>query len=262
MPGPWKLLYDSVCGTSHEQAGRPCQDHAFGSTVRAGEETVLVVACADGAGSADFSEIGAKLACEEIIRRIAADLACGLKISDIDQGRFLKWYGEVRSCLEVEAKIYDRPLRLFACTLLTAVIGEASAAFSQIGDGAIVIANEGGYDVVMWPQSGEYANTTNFLTDETFRDRVEFSCREVPVDEIAMFTDGLQMLALVFATRTVHAPFFSSMFDVLRGAPVPNDLIVPLRDFLSSPRVNERTDDDKTLILATRRMAHVRQDAV
>lgn len=47
------------------------------------------------------------------------------------------------------------------------------------------------------------------------------------------------------------------MFGQLRGRPtgdVPK-LVAGLRDFLDSPRVNARTDDDKTLVLATRRAA-------
>jgi hypothetical protein len=42
------------------------------------------------------------------------------------------------------------------------------------------------------------------------------------------------------------------MFRPLREAPSGADLLKGLREFLDSPVVNERTDDDKTLILATR----------
>jgi hypothetical protein len=47
------------------------------------------------------------------------------------------------------------------------------------------------------------------------------------------------------------------MFAVLRkqSPELCNVLDEQLRQFLDSPAVNERTDDDKTLVLATRRMA-------
>jgi hypothetical protein len=67
-----------------------------------------------------------------------------------------------------------------------------------------------------------------------------------------MMTDGLQRLALDFRTQAPHEPFFSPLFKALRSAPVAEDLAVPLRQLLSSSSVNERTDDDKTLLLATR----------
>jgi len=42
------------------------------------------------------------------------------------------------------------------------------------------------------------------------------------------------------------------MFSRLRGEAEPERLLGELRAFLESPPVNQRTDDDKTLVLATR----------
>ncbi|MGA0525444.1 protein phosphatase 2C domain-containing protein, partial [Escherichia coli] len=64
-------------------------------------------------------------------------------------------------------------------------------------------------------------------------------------------------LALAFETKLPHQPFFEPMFSVLRRTE-PSDcegLSAQLGQFLNSPQVNERTDDDKTLVLATRRTA-------
>jgi hypothetical protein len=80
---------------------------------------------------------------------------------------------------------------------------------------------------------------------------LEVRCGE-PVDELALFTDGLQMLALHFASRSAHRPFFEPLFTTLREAANPEALGGPLREFLDSPAVNERTEDDKTLVLAIR----------
>jgi hypothetical protein len=74
------------------------------------------------------------------------------------------------------------------------------------------------------------------------------------VDEIALFSDGLQMLALQFDTRRAHAPFFQPMFARLRTeAPGESTTLTGLlTEYLGSPVINKRTDDDKTLVLATR----------
>ena len=61
------------------------------------------------------------------------------------------------------------------------------------------------------------------------------------------------MLALSKATGKVHGPFFKPMFENLRRAPNGDILRDSLSAFLNSSRVNERTDDDKTILLATRR---------
>ena len=73
------------------------------------------------------------------------------------------------------------------------------------------------------------------------------------VSELAVFTDGLQRLALDFTTRQPYGAFFRPFFERLRTEPEPETLLEPLREFLDSPRVNDRTDDDKTLVLALSR---------
>jgi hypothetical protein len=67
----------------------------------------------------------------------------------------------------------------------------------------------------------------------------------------------LQRLALVYESKSAHNPFFLPMFSVLRKTAPDNldSLSDQLAKFLNSPEVNERTDDDKSLILATRRPA-------
>jgi hypothetical protein len=74
------------------------------------------------------------------------------------------------------------------------------------------------------------------------------------INEVALFSDGLQRLALSFEQRTPHTPFFEPMLKVLRSKE-PLDCAAldgQLAGFLDSPQVNERTDDDKTLVLASR----------
>ena len=122
--------------------------------------------------------------------------------------------------------------------------------FLQVGDGAIVYRSASSpFTPALWPQNGEYANTTWFVTDEEAADLVQLA-RVSGVDEVALLTDGLQSLALRFASREAHGPFFEPMFRSLRGPEPAGDGAVAA--FLGSERVNARTDDDKTLVLATR----------
>lgn len=143
-------------------------------------------------------------------------------------------------------------MRDLACTLLTAIVGEDGAAFSQIGDGAIVYRASELFQTAFWPQTGEYAGTTFFLTGTDLEKRLMFNVLKNRVDEVALLTDGLQPLALHYDSRTVHAPFFQPMFEAMRQTAEVQSLDEPLNQFLTSKPVNDRTDDDKTLILATR----------
>lgn len=251
MPAPWKLLCHSAIGSSHYRNGEPCQDYAHGRAFMVGTSPVLVVACSDGAGSASQAALGAKLACLTFLHQAIHQLEDGLRTPDITDRQVLHWYEQARRRLSLEACLGNMDLGDFACTLLTAIVSHEGAVFAQIGDGVIILGERSGYQAVFWPQSGEYANTTFFLTGTDFAERLVIRSVAEPVDQLAMLTDGLQSLALHYASRTVHAPFFDPMFQSLRQSH-PEALEGPLRGFLDSKQVNDRTDDDKTLILATR----------
>jgi hypothetical protein len=212
-----------------------------------------VAACADGAGSASHASLGAKLACLGFIRLASEALRDGLAVLDIDARRVLGWHESVRRMMSLHACVCNLELGDLACTLLTSIVGEDGAVFSQIGDGAIVCREGEGFQTVFWPQAGEYASTTFFLSGRDFEERLAFRSVKQRVDELALLTDGLQPLALHYASRSVHGPFFEPMFKAIRRASAVEDLEGPLRQFLTSKPVNDRTDDDKTLVLATRR---------
>ena len=75
-----------------------------------------------------------------------------------------------------------------------------------------------------------------------------------PAQRIAVFSDGLQSLALQYETKTPYEPFFAPFFTYLETASKSDaEVEEELRDYLDSPRVNARTDDDKSLVLAVRR---------
>lgn len=248
----WKVIAESVEGTSHRRTSKPCQDHCRAQPVRLAAETVLIVVCADGAGSAELSEIGSRLACDRFFDVAYGAMSGGTSLTSVDRSMLLEWYRATRQALKDEAAHRGVAARELACTLLTALIGHDHSTFAQVGDGSIVFWDGNRYESAFWPQTGEYANVTNFITQDSIDEVFEFVQRPGHLEEIAVFTDGLQRLALSFATRTVHQQFFKPMFDSLRTCEHADELIVPVRSFLDSERVNERTDDDKTLVLAAR----------
>ncbi len=248
----WKTLYQSVQGTSHVQSGQPCQDSCAARQLDVDGESVLVLACSDGAGSAEFSEVGSRVACQTLVDFVSAEVRTAGKLERVDRERALEWLEMVHRSIGEQADKRDVAARQLACTLLFAIVGGGGTAFGQVGDGAIVVGQQDEYQHVFWPQSGEYANTTNFVTDPRYPSYFEFEWRDAPPEEVALFSDGLQMLGLDFAARRPHGPFFAPMFQSLRAAPDASQLVEPMRAFLESPRLAERTDDDKTLILATR----------
>ena len=255
--GDWRFAGASAVGTSHLKSGAPCQD-AFkcGLYQSAHEGEVILLMVSDGAGSARFSDIGSELACREFGSSLELYLAEGSRVASLDSALIRKWFDNVVEALNARAETDGEPLRDYACTLIASILTPTHAAFAQVGDGAIVV-REGPEDwcYIFWPQHGEYINTTNFITDASSLDKLEFSLTATAIDELAIFTDGIEPLVLQYATNAVHSQFFNSMISPVRALAQPGldiTLSQQLSIYLSSPAICSRTDDDKTLLLASR----------
>jgi hypothetical protein len=252
----WRYVGASVTGTAHQKRGFPCQDtHAVGSSPARIDECFWVVV-ADGAGSAQCAERGAQLACDVLGRRISRWFSVhhGSDVS-LDSDTVSQWIEGVHVRLTRLAEQESRLLRDYACTLSVVVVGLKTCTCFQIGDGAIVIrSGQNGYEVVFWPDSGENINMTHFVTDDDFVEALAIRIVPTVPEEVAVFTDGLNHLALHYASRTAHAPFFLPMFRRLAQEGPGRAVVLepPLRGFLGGAAVNQRTEDDRTLVLATR----------
>jgi hypothetical protein len=254
----WKYVADSARGESHLRLDQPCQDAHQVGVLRGIEGEVLVVACADGAGSAAFAREGASLACAALLRYVEAYLLSERQLSSLNRQTALQWVSQIRSELTAAAQESGVALREFACTLLGALVSDNCMFAFQVGDGAIVISKESVIQTVFWPDQGEYANTTTFITGDDVEPHFNCSLLAYPVRELAVLTDGLQRLALDFAQKSAHPPFFEPMFSRLRQCDDASSLQLPLSQFLNSDAVNQRTDDDKTLVVAVRKNGDTR----
>ena len=260
----WRFALASVVGLGHIKAGLPCQDAATCRVIEVPDlGEVLVGVVSDGAGTAAHSDEGSRLAASALTATVSRLYAEGRTLCDLTVEAVREWLVGTRSAVQALADEGGSAYRDFACTLLGAVVEPDRAAFLQIGDGAIVVSPRGDFDQyswVFWPQRGEYANFTRFITDEDAVERVEVDIINGEVEEVAVFSDGLQSLALHYATQTAHAPLFRSLFGSVRSMPPGHgeQLSSLLVAFLGSDRVNSRTDDDKSIVLASRRATTAR----
>jgi len=248
----WKHISSSVTGKSHIDRNEPGQDYCRTGAIRFADRDFFIGLAADGAGSTTRGGTGAEIACETLYLRILSSIRTGDPLSSVTDDDIRMWISTSREAVLTRAHDEGQRLKDYACTLIGVVLSEDHALFFQIGDGCIVTGDENGYQTIFWPEQGEYANTTFFLSDEDFRDRIRIDRREKPPAEIALFTDGLQTLVLSFSTRTVHEGFFRPLFTALRKNPERGgvDLSAHLRTLLTRDDVNARSDDDKTLVLA------------
>ena len=218
-----------------------------------GDGALTLVACvADGAGSAKHSEVGSSLVCNSMIENATKHFEANGSLDNLELAHALEWCEDARKRIIEAATLHDCRPRDFASTLCVAVMGPTVSHFFQIGDGAIILGNDVLYGVVFWPQSGEYANSTNFLTSDEYEKQLEFLTTSSKHSKVALMTDGIERIALRFDIQVPHTPFFDPLFRALRSASDVDTLNEGLRGFLGSDSVQTRSDDDKTLILATR----------
>ena len=216
---------------------------------------VLIAVVSDGAGTAACSAKGAEMACDYFVAFLYEHYARGYQTAEIDREYLNIWVSGYQEVIAEEAATAERTVKDYACTLLAVVADADTTVFCQIGDGAMVVSakERTEYNIVFWPQQGEYASTTNFVTDTNAAENLAFR-RTGAIDDVAVFTDGLERLSLVHQTKSAFAPFFQPLFDAIRSEAVfdTDKTSRSLEQFLQTDRVNERTDDDKTLILASR----------
>lgn len=248
----WTWAAASRRGTAHAQAGERRQDACRVLTAEPG--FVIVVAC-DGAGSAVLGGYGAALATRVLSNRAKNWVSSKGLIPTADA--LALWVAEVRLMILASANRLGCVAGDFATTLVMAVSDGTSTVCAHVGDGAIVARRTGSTDLeaLSWPHNGDYASTTFFLTDLNPCLRVGV-INGIPLNRLALLTDGIERLALDFAGRVAHRPFFDGIFGTITVENVagPDRLLSRrLAAFLDSKTVNARTDDDKTLILAALR---------
>ena len=246
----WRYVSASARGTSHQRSNTPCQDYS--TAIELTGESLLLLVCSDGAGSGSRSEMGSEIACRTLVDVVTEFTRLGGRIGDVTRETAVEWLHAIRTKIDTQASALCLTPRDLACTLIGALIARDSAAFIQVGDGAaIAVSGSNCYRIVFWPDQGEYANTTYFVTGPDATDRLRIEVWPEPLTDVALLTDGLQHVALHYDSRSPHAPFFAPMFAKLRAEEDWQGLRDSLVAFLGSEAVSKRTDDDCTLVLAS-----------
>jgi hypothetical protein len=248
----WRVVAASAVGTSHISAGTECQDDCYAIVeTDISKPPLLTIFVADGAGSAIKGRDGAELAMEAASAFVSNEYCKAIELS-ITEDLAIECVKAVRAKIFEAASQSGSNARDYACTFLGVVASPSTTLLMQIGDGGIVVDVGAGLTLPIVPMTGEYANMTMFVTDDNAIDVLSVKILSSRADKVAVFSDGVQRLALNMANNTAHQPFFTPFFSVLAKLSSEQEdyLTAELLKFLNSSAVNERTDDDKTLALA------------
>lgn len=219
-----RIAVASRRGRSHEHAGLFRDDDFFALPDTESGWTVLIVA--DGAGGAQYSREGSRLAVSAAGKSLSANLAGDIGKSLVET--LNKWDEEPESrqllgekfhflfheasktavqAIETEAAAVNAKPRDYSTTLLAAVIRECDentfVATFWLGDGAIATYGPKGNVRLMGnPDGGEFAGQTRFLDRAAVMD-ASFSKRT----RIGRFKD---ITAVILLTDGVSDPFFET----------------------------------------------------
>lgn len=245
----WRWAAASAIGTSHIRSGARIQDACAVSCV--GKDSIFAIV-SDGAGSAEFGAYGAWITCRHLTVRFREWLcACGEFPHD---QVLVDWIDDLRDQITAAAIRRESTPRQFAATLAALLASPDQVLTMHVGDSSVVGRRGSSWDVLCWPENGEYASTTYFITDDP-QPRLVIDRGPREHDAFALFSDGVGDLALSQSHQTAHLKFFEPMMRPIDRAPGSGRLVElskKLELYLASSTVCDRTDDDKTLVLISR----------
>jgi len=239
-------------GTGHQRRSRGCEDAA--GWFRLG--SLLGVAVADGAGSAPQAALGSTIAVRTALLTLREHHlnVCPITAKTAKQALVAAYEHTVNAhCSMAQEMGVDRSD--LATTLILVVASPDFVRAAQFGDGAVVVKNTNGeLTCLTTPVNGEFANEVPLMGCAPVMDVQMGSLPQKPGDvyhlkSLCVFSDGIQRLALKLPQGKPHKPFFTPLFDRLECVAEP-EMEALLYDLLTSPQVNARTDDDKTIVMA------------
>jgi serine/threonine protein phosphatase PrpC len=250
----WKAIARSQIGTSHIKQQISCQDYSDYCIFN----NLILGAVADGAGSAKFADIGAKLAvktvlsylCEYQVNKPYWQERSRPRSEQPIREMFTQGVKRVVYALQEEARHNDYSFQDLACTLLVFVATPYWIAAMQIGDGFIVICpQQGNYQLLFPPDKGEFANETTFVTSASALSEMQICVQPGKQEFICASTDGLERVAIQIRDWAPFPPFFNPLQEYLNEIDSPETEDEYIQTFLESERLNHYTNDDKTLLL-------------
>lgn len=258
---PWKIAETSLQGSSHISTKTPCQDDHFSEII----QDNIVIAVSDGMGSAQYSHIASTLAVTTAIDHLKRNMG-RYRFHWIYTNRFMRRFSPInyqqllqeavlaaRNRIIREAEKKHHNLRDYACTLIITIITPTEWHTIHIGDGAAVgFRSHETVFTLSRPENGEYANSTTPITASNWRSHVRYNHGEERLEAVAVFSDGIQNLCINHQTGDAFSGFFVPILRWFRGLPRKAKLNVACQQFLDSPQIRQKSDDDLTLVMAWR----------
>lgn len=235
-----KVIAASVQGPQHSNKNLPCQDYCRYS--HRGKNFVAVVS--DGAGSAKFGKIGARIVCDTLI-----DLLKNINLKNAKEA--------VRQGIEVARSKITRHrfnhnnIADFSATVVGVVYYRNQGMFFHIGDGAALALYDDNYDnfIASPPENGSFSCETYFYTQDNWNRNLRFTAFE-KADTIFLMSDGLTNFSFAPDYRRIEKGFILPINNFLKEENTKTKAERALINTLNTEQARKLNSDDKTLLWA------------
>lgn len=239
-----KVLSTTIQGQRNNKKNIPCQDYCKHSVK--GRNFVAVVA--DGAGSAKYGKIGARIVCDTLV-----DLLKNKPIENIKEN-IIHAIGVAREKLTRHRfnKTKDREgISVFAATVVGLVHHKGKGLFFHIGDGAAIAFNDDnlGKFIISKPENGHFSCETYFYTMTDWKKNLRFT-KFSNYNTFILMSDGLTTFSFSNNYNQIEEKFLSPINDFLNSENVKCKAVDALNKTLGNPKAEKINPDDKTILWA------------
>ena len=246
----WKVFFASATGKYHLDRNDPCQDAGHYAVI----DDVLIGVVCDGAGSSSNGQTGSEFFAKrvtELVSEYVRSERFDKKSGSDHREDLLGIIQKARAELEESALAQELEPRDFACTLVGCIVSPYGGCFFHIGDGFAIHHCEDGESEISFPENGEYADQTYFVTDDDWQDHFRVTAISAIGSGglIGLMSDGASPFAVNRPRTGFYRPFIDPVVTFLRDATEHNGNQA-LKNLLDNERTFEITPDDKTLLLA------------
>ena len=237
-----KVLSACVTGPLHKMRKMPCQDYCRYSCK--GENFVGIIS--DGAGSAKYGRIGAKILCETLVDLLQNVPFAEIKpaiINSIEIAREKLLFHRLNSSKN------SRGIMAFAATLVGVVYHNNKGVFFHIGDGAALAFTGGNFSkyVISKPENGIFSCETYFYTMDDWRDCIRFTFFD-KAHTIMMMSDGVTGFSFLPDFADIEPRFLLPIDRFLSKEPTTKRAARALCNTLSTEKAQRLNPDDKTFL--------------
>ena len=237
-----RVVAASVCGPMHRYRKMPCQDCFKHKTGRRN----FVAVVSDGAGSARYGKIGARVVCETL-----TDLLAECDFSTV-KTRIVQAIETARGRLirhRFNKQKNTEGLLDFSATLVGAVCNRGRGMFFHIGDGAGIALSNGDYEhfVATRPENGNFACETFFYTMDDWKDSLRFTSFD-KAHTLFLMSDGLTNFSFSKDYSHIEKNFIVPIDNFLTNATNKRKAKKALENTLNNAKARKLNSDDKTLL--------------